>query len=294
MITHKKIQKTVLISLMLTIGACAAPNNYSAEATNTPAAKAEQSVDTAAHVDIAKIDAEKAFIKTSDVMRDVNANMDRARTANKMSILVVGANWCHDSVGLAQKFQDEEMVKILNANYEVSFVDAGFLTSGFDVAQRFGLPIYFATPTVFIIDPKTEKLVNQSDMDQFKNADAIPVEEYRAYFTKYASPKMGSAKHKASLTDMQKSTLKPLMAEIAAFEAKHVARIKAGYVIIGPMMASDPRPDNMMDIWMEVRKVRFNLPNDMAALRESTTNQVLAGNENIKLAFPDYGKYSWE
>lgn len=298
MIVKNIIRHSILISVFVSLAACTVANPDHKEVSVKKDTKVLVTFNTSAHIDVSKIDPDNAFHATNDVMRDVNANLSRALKDNKLSMIVVGANWCHDSRGLATKFQDPEVAKILNDNYEVSYVDAGFLTNAFDVAQRFGLPIYFATPTVFIINPKTEKLVNKADMFQWKAAYDIPVEDYRTYFAGYAKPEARSATpHKVSLTHAQQTTLKPLMASINAFEAKQVARIKAGYKKLSPIMAKrkDGKfPPELGSIWVEVRKVRWTLPDDIATLRKSATEQVLAGKTNITLDYPDYGKYSWE
>lgn len=298
MIVKNIIRHSILISVFVSLAGCTVANtdhNVVSEKTDT---NGMVSVDTSAHIDVLKIDPDNAFHATNNVMRDVNSNLSRALRDNKLSMIVVGANWCHDSVGLAKKFQDPEVAKTLNQHYEVSYVDAGFLTNAYGVAQRFGLPIYFATPTVFIINPKTEKLVNGADMHQWKDAYLIPVEDYRTYFADYAKPEArNAAPHKVSLTPTQLTTLNPLLASIDAFEAKQVARVKAGYKKLSPVMAQrkDGKfPPELGSIWVEVRKVRWTLPDDMAVLRKSATDQVLAGKTNIKLEFPDYGKYSWE
>jgi hypothetical protein len=79
--------------------------------------------------------------------------LDRAGADNRLALVVLGANWCHDSRALASRLHRPPLTELVQQHYELVFVDAGFLDKARAVMQQFGVALYYATPTVLIIDP---------------------------------------------------------------------------------------------------------------------------------------------
>ena len=75
--------------------------------------------------------------------------------------------------------------RVIQQGYENLFIDVGHYKDKRDITQRFGYPTIFATPTVLIIDPSSETLLNLDTLIRFNNADAIPIEGYVDYFTDF-------------------------------------------------------------------------------------------------------------
>ncbi len=229
-----------------------------------------------------------------DPMAVVDQTLSRAMANGKKALVILGANWCHDSRGLAARVDEPEMAKVIEENYEMVFIDVGPLKNGKDITRRFGLPIFYATPTVLVIDPKTETLVNADDMHQWRNADRISLEDSVDYFNRMADRNVADyMRHKDTSTDPE---LKALMDQIDAFEAQHVARIEKGYEIVGKMVAmpADERPDELGTYWGQVRKLRWTFPEDMAALRKDVRDRFAAGERDIKIKLPSFETYDWE
>ena len=104
-------------------------------------------------------------------------------------MFVLGAQWCHDSRGLAANFSKPAMQEILQQKYETLFIDVGFLKDRRNVTERFDYPAYFATPTVLIIAPDTKQLLNQSSLQIWQAADSVDFDTYLNQFSDIASLK---------------------------------------------------------------------------------------------------------
>ncbi len=119
---------------------------------------------------------------------DVDAALARATTANQLVILVMGANWCHDSKGLAGWFETPRFKAMLAAKYQIVFIDVGKPQTGkgrnIDVAQRFGIKKIKGTPTVLILSPGG-KLLNKKDAPGWRNAASRSEDDIYRYFADF-------------------------------------------------------------------------------------------------------------
>lgn len=93
-----------------------------------------------------------------DASRDAGADVDAAlalgEADNKITLVVMGANWCHDSRALAGWFTtDADIMAVLDRDYVVSYVDVGQKDRNIDVAQRFGIESIVGTPTMVMVAP---------------------------------------------------------------------------------------------------------------------------------------------
>lgn len=239
---------------------------------------------------ISEYNPENAFHPSEDVMKEVDEALEKAAQQGKRTLIVMGGNWCHDSQGLIRHFTDPQMDAILKENYQTLIVDVGYLDKAAEITQRFGQPIYYSTPTVLIIDPVSERLVNEHNMHQWRNADNIKLEHTRQYFLEMATSIVPPAEAPPS------PRLKDLLDEIKSYEQTQVERIYKAFKVIGPMLAidKDKRPKNFMPYWMELRQLRYGLPDEMAKLRQQAKQRILKGEKNIKLTFPVYPSFSWE
>jgi len=192
-----------------------------------------------------------------------------AKQQNKLAMIVLGAQWCHDSRDLSANFSKPEMQDILNKNYEVSFIDVGFLQDRRDVTEAFAYPNYFATPTVLIIDPNTQQVLNAQDLSTWFNASSVSYEDYLSYFET-------SALSEAPIT-MQ--IFHPL---VRAFEKQQGQRLQDAYAVLSPFLEAeadgtlnDTKP--FYQYWTDIRNFRKRLNEDMLALRsiqQASVNQL--------------------
>lgn len=131
------------------------------------------------------------FDAARDATADVDAAFLAAQASGKNVLLILGGNWCHDSRGLAEKFERPELARVIADSYERVWVDVGHRDRNLHVARRFGVPEIFGTPTVLIASPDGA-LLNRQSVHDWRTADSKPYDETLAYFKAYA-PAMSAA-----------------------------------------------------------------------------------------------------
>lgn len=228
------------------------------------------------------------FLPSADVMADVDKTIAVAGAEGKLALIVMGATWCHDSRGLVKRFRDQNILPVLDANYELLYVDVGHLEVARDVNERFGMPAIYATPTVMIVDPATGTLKNARTMHKWRNADSISYDETRTYF-----------EAEALAARVPEPAASPLLQSyydaILIFEKDQASRLIKGYDLIGPQLAmgAGHYPDGFEALWGEVRSFRYKLTDDLLALR-ATAEALAAEGVEEPLEFPSYPALSWE
>lgn len=127
----------------------------------------------------------RPFDETRDATADVDAALAAAQISGKNVLLVLGGNWCHDSRGLAAKFQKRGLASTVSENYELVWVDVGHRDRNLHVPARFGVPEIYGTPTVLILSPQGE-LLNLDTAHDWRTADSKPYRETLDYFRRFA------------------------------------------------------------------------------------------------------------
>ena len=115
----------------------------------------------------------KLYHATRDARADVAAALTRAKAANKRVILVMGANWCHDSKALAGWFETPRFKAMLAPLYEIVYIDVGKPQRregrNIEIARGYGIKKIKGTPTVLILSPDGA-LLNKKDAPTWRNA----------------------------------------------------------------------------------------------------------------------------
>ncbi len=94
------------------------------------------------------------FEETRDAKTDVDAALARGAAENKITLVAMGANWCHDSRALAGWFTiDEDISALLARDFVVTYVDVAQKNRNIDIAQRFGIDSIVGTPTLIMVAP---------------------------------------------------------------------------------------------------------------------------------------------
>ena len=94
------------------------------------------------------------FEADRDAKADVDAALAQGAAEDKTTLVVMGANWCHDSRALAGWFStDEDISAVLERDFVVAYVDVAKKNRNIDVAQRFGIDSIVGTPTVIMVAP---------------------------------------------------------------------------------------------------------------------------------------------
>ncbi|WP_020400875.1 thioredoxin family protein [Kordiimonas gwangyangensis] len=230
------------------------------------------------------------FEPSENAMADVDTTLTKARASGKLAMIVLGANWCHDSQGFVAHLNSAEMQDVIARKYEVLLVDVGYLEHGNDIVQRFGQPVVYGTPTVFVVDPNGEAVVNRKSMHQWRAAASISLKDTVDYFEHQANSLESAAE------ELAKANLKAALHDIDVFEEKQAERIAHAYEILGPLVAlpRDERPDNFYDMWEQVRVLRYKLTDDLARLRAIAKRKAAYTEDEIQVDLPQYPAFSWE
>ena len=125
------------------------------------------------------------FNEISDPGLDIDAALAQASITGKNVLLVFGGNWCHDSRGLAAKFEMPDLAAIIKDNYELVWVDIGFQDRNMNMLQRFGVYRIYGTPVVIILSSNGE-ILNSETMHDWRAADSRSYQEAVDYFQSFA------------------------------------------------------------------------------------------------------------
>ena len=115
----------------------------------------------------------------------VDTALADAALSGKHAIIVMGANWCHDSRALAGWFQTPRFETMLQDNYIVRYIDVGQKDRNIDVAQRFGLDEIVGTPTIIVTNTHGDVL-NLETAPTWRNAASRTEDEIFDYFIELA------------------------------------------------------------------------------------------------------------
>lgn len=236
-----------------------------------------------------ELDTTPSFVHSDTPLEDVITAQEQATANDKLLLVVLGAQWCHDSTGLAGYFDSEALRPILQKHYTTIMVDVGLLEDRRDITQRFNYPTYYATPTVMIIEPSSGTLLNRKTMARWAYADSIPLLDYVEYFTQYAE-----------LTDTEIAALQtysPTPQE-ASYNEKYAARLQQAYKTLSPLLKDDingKTDDNFYAMWKEVRRFRATLQEElMERAAQQLDNAETSASGSKKATLTEYDPFSWQ
>ncbi|MEM8918481.1 MAG: thioredoxin family protein [Pseudomonadota bacterium] len=126
----------------------------------------------------------RPYDKNAPASLAVDAALKKAGQSGKRVILVMGANWCHDSRGLAGWFEKPRFRTMLSKRYEVVYVDVGKRDRNIDIAQRFGIEKIVGTPTVLVLSSEGD-LLNADSAPTWRNAASRDADDIYTYFASF-------------------------------------------------------------------------------------------------------------
>jgi hypothetical protein len=239
------------------------------------------------------IESGELFLPSDDALADVGNAINAARESGKRVLVLMGANWCHDSRALASRVYQEPLKSLIDEQYETVFVDVGYLDKGKVVISSIGPPVYYATPTVLILDPDSGQLLNSRNRHQWGDANNISMEDSLEYFRLMATADFSEFQS----DEASAGNLTGIQAEIDSFEQVQADRLYAAYAVIGPMLRAykeGGNPELFEAYWNEVRDYRMQVPIDLDSLRVQAYERVSAGESDVRLEYPEYPAFSWE
>lgn len=130
-----------------------------------------------------------AYDPTEDAASELEFRLKDVATSGKNLLIIMGANWCHDSAALANLIDSPRFVRMITQKYEVLFVDAGVPQTGrgrnLDIAKRFGIKKIKGTPTVLVVSPDGKLLNNKKDAASWRNAASRDEDAIYRYFAEF-------------------------------------------------------------------------------------------------------------
>jgi len=133
-------------------------------------------------------DEPRPYDPAADAEIDINHTLLAAKEEGKLGLLVFGANWCHDSRGLAAHFEKPRFQTLLRSHYKMTYVDVGQKNRNIDLARKFGVENIVGTPTVFVTD-SDGNVLNLDTAPTWRNAASRTEDDIFDYFRGFAHPK---------------------------------------------------------------------------------------------------------
>ncbi|NVK56559.1 MAG: thioredoxin family protein [Alteromonadaceae bacterium] len=204
----------------------------------------------------------------------LNEALSSARYSATLVAVVLGAEWCHDSRALADFMQSEPLKSPLN-NIELVTIDVGFLENKQSSLAQFDYPAYFATPTLLLVDPATQQVVNRASLVRWQNAHNESAENLAVY--------LQQALHQ---WQQQQPPVPPTQA-ITAFENAQAEKLYQHYAKLGTLLDLETQGElvpTLNNKWLEVKKYRTRLQQDLIEMHQ----QGSIGDKT-----PTYAPISW-
>lgn len=126
----------------------------------------------------------RPFDREQDAQADLDAALEKAAESGNNVLLVMGANWCHDSRALSGWFASPRFKRMIADQYELVFVDVGQKDRNIDIAQSFGIETIKGTPTVLVVSPEAQHL-NSQTAPTWRNAASRSEAEVFDYFANF-------------------------------------------------------------------------------------------------------------
>ncbi|CAN5248561.1 hypothetical protein BH09PSE3_BH09PSE3_11330 [soil metagenome] len=110
------------------------------------------------------------YDEQADADRQVALAKARAKASGKRLLIDLGGNWCSDCRVLAGIMDLPEVRAFVRRHYEVVTVDIGRLNKNQQVARHYGIEKLDGVPALLIVNPRTDKLVNDGHLFALSDA----------------------------------------------------------------------------------------------------------------------------
>lgn len=129
------------------------------------------------------------YFAERDAKADVDNALSGATASGKTVLVIMGANWCHDSTGLAGWFDTPRFKNLIRDRYDIVYVDVGTPQIGkgrnLDITRRFGIKSVKGTPLVMLVSADGKLLNGKKDAASWRNAASRNEEEIYRYFADF-------------------------------------------------------------------------------------------------------------
>ena len=131
----------------------------------------------------------KAYDPSADAAKLLDFKLTVVKFTGQKLVVVLGANWCHDSAALANLLTSQKFSKMLARDYDILFVDVGHPQTGkgrnLDIAKRFGIKKVTGTPTVMVLSADGKLLNSKKDAASWRNAASRDEDAIYRYFAEF-------------------------------------------------------------------------------------------------------------
>lgn len=125
------------------------------------------------------------YPEDADASAVIDSALAQARDEGKAALILFGADWCHDSIGLAETLdENDRLSSLVHDHYVLARVDVGRRHRNQDQLHRFGLEAIFGTPTVVITSGEGQALNGATAHDWRTAYNAAP-SDIAAYLSHY-------------------------------------------------------------------------------------------------------------
>jgi thiol-disulfide isomerase/thioredoxin len=132
-----------------------------------------------------------AYFADRDAQADLENALAGAKVSGKTVLVIMGANWCHDSIGLAGWLDTPRFSDMMRGRYDIVYIDVGTPQTGkgrnLDIAKRFGIKKVKNTPLVMLVSADGRLLNSKKDAASWRNAASRSEDEIFNYFASFTS-----------------------------------------------------------------------------------------------------------
>jgi len=128
---------------------------------------------------------------TSRAHADIDAAMKEAAASNRRVIVDFGGNWCPDCKVLDIYLHKPENAALLEKHFVLVHVNVGDkgITTNFDVAERYGIPLKKGVPALAILeaDGRVVHAQRSGEFESMRKLDPKSVNDFLAQWAKSSS-----------------------------------------------------------------------------------------------------------
>jgi thiol-disulfide isomerase/thioredoxin len=105
------------------------------------------------------------YDETANADAQVAKARARAKASGKLLMIELGGNWCGDCRILTGTIELPAMKAFMDKHYELVTVDVGRFNHNLQIPAHYGFTQRLVgVPTLLVVDPKTDKLLNRDDV----------------------------------------------------------------------------------------------------------------------------------
>ena len=120
----------------------------------------------------------------ADAHAEIKEALAHAAKSHKRVLLVFGASWCYDCHVLDLAFHRDDLVPVVEKNYEVVHIDIGEGDKNQDLMKQYQVPTDKGIPAIAVLESDGKLLYSQKN-GEFEKARALNSETLLAFLNKW-------------------------------------------------------------------------------------------------------------